>query len=87
MTSVVTDETSTARVAWSHAEGIGVSAHAEGAAIVLPAGLMEPNTSIILTEVRYVFRSTLGSMLVGDIPFQAEAYMRPRLSTEVDKLD
>jgi Flp pilus assembly protein TadG len=87
MTSVVADETNTTRVVWSHAQGPGVSARAEGAAVVLPAGLTEPNTSIILAEVTYVFRSTLGSMIVGDIPFRAEAYMRPRLSTEVDKLD
>ncbi|MFM9848720.1 MAG: TadE/TadG family type IV pilus assembly protein [Hyphomicrobiaceae bacterium] len=87
VTSVVADETNTTRVVWSHAQGPGVSARAEGAAVALPVGLTAPNTSVIFTEVRYVFRSTLGSMIVGDMPFQAAAYMRPRLSGEVDKLD
>ncbi|NJO22457.1 MAG: pilus assembly protein [Sphingomonadales bacterium] len=87
ITSVVADETNTTRVAWSHAQGPGVSARAEGAAVVLPVGLTEPNTSIVFTEVRYVFRSTLGSMIIGNLPFQADAYMRPRLSGEVEKLD
>lgn len=87
VTSVVADETNTARVAWSHAQGPGVSARVQGAAIALPVGLTEPNSSIIFAEVRYVFRSTLGSMIVGDMPFQTTAYMRPRLSGEVEKLD
>ena len=87
MTSVVADETNTTRVAWSHAQGHGVSAHAVGSAITLPAGVTAANTSVVFTEVRYIFRSTLGTMIVGDMPFEAEAFMRPRLSATVERLD
>lgn len=87
VTSLVTDETNAPRVAWSHAQGYGVSAHPQGSAVSLPAGITTANTSVIFTEVRYVFRSTLGTMIVGDIPLLAEAYMRPRLGARVDKLD
>lgn len=85
ITSVVADDTNTTRVAWSYAQGSGVSAHTTGTAMALPAGLTEPNSSIIFAEVKYIFRSTLSNMIAGDVPFSAEAYMRPRLSPQVAK--
>jgi Flp pilus assembly protein TadG len=87
ITSVVADENNVTRVAWSTAQGSGVSAYVSGSVIALPAGLTEPNSSIIFAESRYLFSSTLSSMIVGPVQFQAAAYLRPRLAQQVQKLD
>lgn len=83
ITSVVADKDNATTVAWSEALGTGASAHSTGAAIVLPAGLTLPNTSVIFTEIKYQFRSTLSTLIVGSVPLRAEAYQVPRFSAQV----
>jgi Flp pilus assembly protein TadG len=87
LTSVVADETDgmVTTVAWSDTRGTGVSPHGVEATITLPTGLTLPNTSVILAEVKYSFRSTLATMIVGSVPLSAQAYQRPRLSLQVLK--
>jgi Flp pilus assembly protein TadG len=87
ISSVVADADNETTVAWSHAEGAGVSARAAGSVVALPAGLTEPNSSVILAEVRYGFRSTLTTLIVGELPMAAEAYVRPRLAARIEKTD
>ena len=87
ITSVGTDPGNTPSVQWSFATGAGATAHAEGSLITLPAGVAEPSSSIVVSEVRYEFRSTLASMIVGTIQMQTSAYFRPRVSPFVAKLD
>jgi Flp pilus assembly protein TadG len=87
VTSVVADGTNTTRVLWSDAQGKDVVAHTAGSVILLPTGLTEPNTSIVLAEVKYTFRSTLATMILGDLPMQTQAYFRPRLNSQVEKID
>ena len=87
ITSVATDPGNSPSVQWSFATGAGSSAHAVGSPIALPAGVTEPSSSIIVSEIRYEFRSTLASMIVGTIQMQAQAYFRPRVSAHVAKLD
>ncbi len=72
-------------VAWSQARGAGVSPHATGLSLSLPAGLVLPNTSVIFAEVKYSFRSTLSTMIVGSVPLRAEAYQRLRFALQVVK--
>jgi Flp pilus assembly protein TadG len=83
ITSVVADNDNATTVAWSQALGTGASAHSTGAAIVLPAGLTLPNTSVIFAEIKYQFRSTLSTLIVGSVPLQAKAYQVPRFSPQV----
>src|SRR5262245_45538590 len=83
ISSVVADQANATRVAWSYAQGSGALARSPGASVVLPSGLTDPNSSIIFAEVNYTFRSTLASMIVGDIPFTAAAYLPPRASGQV----
>jgi hypothetical protein len=87
ITSVGTDSGNTPSVQWSFASGAGATAHAEGAPMTLPAGVAEPNSSIVVSEVMYEFRSTLASMIVGTVQMQSRAYFRPRVSPIVAKLD
>jgi Flp pilus assembly protein TadG len=87
ISSVVADDDNTTTVAWSYADGAGASAHNAGSTMALPAGLTEPNTSVIVAEVSYTFNSTLAVLIVGDKPMRAEGYMRPRLVNEITKAD
>src|SRR5262245_58680900 len=83
ISSVVADQDNVTRVAWSYAQGSGATARTPGASVTLPPDLTEANSSIVFAEVNYTFRSTLASMIVGDVAFTAEAYLRPRASNEV----
>lgn len=83
ISSVVADQDNTTRVAWSYAQGSGATTRLPGAAISLPPDLTEPGSSIVFAEANYTFRSTLASMIVGDLTFTAEAYLRPRASNQV----
>ena len=86
ITSVVADDDNTTTVAWSHAEG-GATPREQGASVSLPGGLTEPGGSVIVAEVQYTFRSTLATLIVGDIQMQAEGFSRPRLSAQIEKAD
>lgn|SRR6185295_16747351 len=83
ISSVVADQDNATRVAWSYAQGSGATARTSGASVSLPPDLTEPNSSIVFAEVNYTFRSTLGQMIVGDVSFTAQAYLRPRASNQV----
>lgn len=87
VTSVVADakDAGATLVAWSETRGTGVSAHATGAALTLPAGLMRPDSSVIVAEIRYSFQSTLSTMIVGSVPMRADAFQRPRFALRVLK--
>jgi Flp pilus assembly protein TadG len=81
-TGVIADakDASITTVQWSATRGTGVTPHALGVSITLPSGLMLPNTSIVLAEVKYSFQSTLSTMIIGTVPMHAEAYQRPRFA-------
>jgi Flp pilus assembly protein TadG len=87
LTSVVADANNNTTVGWSYAEGAGAAQHAAGNPITLPAGLTEPGKSIIFAEVSYTFRSTLATLIVGDVPMNAVAYVEPRLTSKIEKTD
>jgi Flp pilus assembly protein TadG len=89
ITSVVADGNTppTNKVAWSYAQGAGVTAHAAGSVITMPDNLTPANTSIIYAEVKYTFRSTLSSLIAGDVPMQAVGYQTPRFAMQVAKSD
>jgi len=87
ITSVVADADNNTTVAWSYADGSGATQRAHGANVSLPSGLTDPGKSVILAEVTYTFRSTLATLIVGDVPMHAEAYVKPRLSTVVEKTE
>jgi Flp pilus assembly protein TadG len=85
VTSVVADKDNVTTVGWSEALGTGVSAYGTGAAISLPAGLTFAKGSLVLAEVKYEFKSTLSTLIVGPVQLQAKAYQVPRYSGQVIK--
>jgi hypothetical protein len=86
VTSVEADANNNMTVGWSWAHGSGASAHQSGGAFNLPAGLTEPNSSIIVTETSYQFTPTVAYFLTGDIQLTGQAYFRPRVSRVVGKV-
>jgi Flp pilus assembly protein TadG len=87
VTSVVADADNVTTVAWSDALGPGVTAYAANSPIDLPAGVTLPNTTIIFSQVRYAFQSTLSTLIVGPVQLRAEAYQRPRFAIEVARVE
>ncbi|MEM7776473.1 MAG: TadE/TadG family type IV pilus assembly protein [Pseudomonadota bacterium] len=86
ITSVVTDENGQSTVAWSFARGGTSSARQAGTAVVLPAGLNEPSTSLVMAETTYPFTSTLSTLIVGTITMQGASYSAPRLGAPVERV-
>ena len=87
VTSIQTDDTATSTVAWSFARGPGLSAHASGANITVPPGLVGPNSGIVLAEVSYAFTSSLSLLVPAGIPMRAESYFPPRIGGLVELVD
>ena len=85
ITSVVADKDNATTVLWSEASGTGVTAYGTGAAIGVPAGMTFPRGSLVLAEIKYQFKSTLSTLIVGSVPLQAKAYNVPRYSNQVVK--
>lgn len=84
VSSIETDENNNPSVAWSW--GSGATARTSGEAFALPdAKLTEPNSSIIVAEVRYVFTPSVGLFLTGETELEAAAYYRPRLADAIEK--
>lgn len=81
VTSVVMDGAGKVTVAWS--QGKNMSPRAKGSAISVPSGLLQKNTSVIFSEVKYAYKSAIGSALNTDINMQDKFYLRPRRSKEV----
>ena len=68
-------------VDWSRAQN--ASAHAAGANITVPAGLVTSGSSVILAEVSYSYTSPTSSVITGPITFSDSFYARPRRSATV----
>jgi Flp pilus assembly protein TadG len=87
ITSVQADNDNNTTVGWSWSHGSGASAHADNTAFTLPAGLTDPNTSVIAAETTYQFTPTIGLYLTGVITLTGQAYFRPRAVQVVAKTD
>lgn len=83
LTSVVTDQNGRSTVGWSHSRGGSGAARAVGSDVVLPAGLAEPSTSVVMAESTSRFASTFGTMIVGDRTMRGVAYSAPRRGGQV----
>lgn len=87
ITSILTDDTTTATVGWSFAQGPDITAHATGASLTVPTGLVGPNSSIVLTEIRYAFSSSLSLLIPAGIPLRAKSFFPPRDGGSVERAD
>ena len=89
VTEVAIDNTGKATVTCSRAwtSGGGVSAgYAKNAVVTssVPAGLIVNNTSLIWSEVSYVYTPTIGYVVKSAVTLSDQFFARPRQSTSVD---
>jgi Flp pilus assembly protein TadG len=83
VSSISVDNNRRATVAWS--EACRTSRRPNGQVVTLPAGLDTPNQTLVLAEVRYIYRPTVGYILTGPITVSDRIYMRPRLVQAVTR--
>ena len=84
VSGVTVDGDGVATVVWSDARNI--AAYEAGASIVLPDGVTQPNTFIVVAEVHYLYTPTFGHTLTGSFDLHDEFYLRPRLQNVIERI-
>lgn len=83
VTSLTANAAGDATVLWSR-DRRGGQPYAAGAPYPnLPAGLIDPNGGLIITNVKYSYRSPIGHFIHGPITLNQTFYLRPRKSLTV----
>ncbi|MGH6735657.1 MAG: TadE/TadG family type IV pilus assembly protein [Methyloceanibacter sp.] len=88
LTSVVADSNNQGKVDWSCANKGG--GYAKNSSYALPAGLTEPDSSVVVAEITYSFTPLLGLTSIfspGAFDMERTFYTRPRRSLKVEKTD
>jgi len=89
VTEVAIDNTGKATVtcsrAWTSSGGVS-SGYTQNAVVTssIPAGLIVNNTSLIWSEVSYVYTPTIGYVVKSAVTLSDQFFARPRQSTSVD---
>lgn len=84
LTCVSIDDASVASVVWS--EGRNMSAHSSGSTISLPAGIGQPNTSVIFAEAEVDYESPLHFLVPGSFTLARSTYRRSRLVDPIPRV-
>jgi Flp pilus assembly protein TadG len=84
VSSITADAQGNTKVAWSDA--LHTAAHAQGANFTLPAGLISPGGSVIVSEVRYTYATPLGQFVKNGITVSDKFYQRPRRITVIPRI-
>jgi len=83
VSAIKIDGNGVAKVEWSDPKN--TTARAKGSTVTLPAALRVNNTTLIMSEVRYIYTPTIGYVISGAIPLSDVIYMRPRLGETVTR--
>lgn len=70
-----------ATISWSCA--LNGSKYVQGSAVSLPAGLNQPNTYLIYSEINYNYVPNIASKILGPIPLRDTILMSPRNSSSI----
>jgi Flp pilus assembly protein TadG len=84
ITSVRIVNSTTATVVWSEARNM--SARTPNSTVALPANMMTPGTSVIMTETTYPYRALLGFLYAGTKNLRHDAYRRSRLVDPIPRV-
>jgi Flp pilus assembly protein TadG len=87
LVSVVADADSNVTVAWSYNRAGGEPYAQDSAYNELPDDLIQPLTSIIVSEVSYTYNPPVGHYITGDLELSERFFLRPRKSLQVTKTD
>ena len=82
VTLINIDNSGHATVGWS--QTLHGTAKTVGAAIVIPAALATPNTTIIFSEATYVYTPVLDVIQTPSFNLYSSVYMYPRASTTIN---
>jgi Flp pilus assembly protein TadG len=85
VTSILIEDSSTARVVWSEGHG-GMGGLAVNSTYPLPAAMMRPGTSVIMTETSFPYTSPLGLLVAGSVNMTHTAYRRSRLVDPIQRV-
>ena len=80
------DASGVAKVAWTRTAGTGATAPAINSVYTLPTGVAVPNTSLIVSEVKYNYVGDWGGIVNKTIPLSDVTYMYPRSITSIPKV-
>lgn len=83
VTSIKVDASGKATVDWS--DTLNGTARSKGSSVTLPTALNIANSSLILSEVQYAYKPTIGYLISGTMTLKDQIYMRPRLSDSVTR--
>jgi Flp pilus assembly protein TadG len=83
VTGVSIDSKGKATVTWSDARNR--TALTKGATVTLPSQVTVPNTFLIVTEVTYDYKPTIGYVMTGTYVLKDTSYLRPRSGTTVTR--
>jgi Flp pilus assembly protein TadG len=78
VTSITIESTTSARVVWSEGRN-SLAPLGVGSSVALPPAMMNPGTSIIMTEARYRYNPPVGFLFIGGTNLRHTAYRRSRL--------
>lgn len=81
ITQVKISSTGVATVDWSRA--MNGSGYTSGSSVTLPAGLIQPNTYLIYSEINYNYVPNIASTIIGPIPLRDTILMSPRNSNSI----
>ncbi len=85
VSSVQITDATTATVLWSDGDN-GYVPRAAGSSMTLPAGMMIPGTSVIVTESSYLYVPPIGIFLKLTVPLTHTEYRRPRVADPVTRI-
>jgi Flp pilus assembly protein TadG len=85
LSAVTIDANSVAKIAWS--DTLNGNARSVGSTVTLPSVLVVPNTTLIWSEVSYLYNPTFGYVLTGNLNLSDQIYMRPRLSDTITRVN
>ena len=83
VTAVNIDANGNATVAWS--DSYNGTARGKGSAVTLPSALVVNSSTVIWSEVQYVYTPTIGYVITGPLTHTDQLYMVPRLSTSISR--
>jgi Flp pilus assembly protein TadG len=83
VTCVSIDANGKATVTWS--DTFNGTARSVGSTVTVPTALNIANSTLIWSEVSYVYTPAIGYIITGSMTLKDQLYMAPRLSTSVSR--
>ena len=84
VTSVIANAAGNTTVAWS--DGYHTTARAVGSSYTLPAGLISPGGSVIMSEVTYTYSTPIGQFVTSGLTISDSFFQKPRLVIQIPRV-